>query len=502
MSRSFRTVIPAWGWAAIFIIVAQVIGVIARWGAVDHLDASTRNFGIALIVGLCVPGVIRRGGIWPAVMMVLALALLAGLRTGVESDVAIHEPRLVRAAVMAVIVICGAAFLGDYLMAGGVIGAKEGTDRAAMLGKLPILAIAAAGGAAAAMLVFEVLNMFSFLVPLGTTQAWLAEVMLPILVGICAWGAVGVGLGPTAATQRGRTAVAGVAAVLVLLLPVWWVVRVPLAMRTLRAIATMQPSEQEGAISPFRAAEIVARHGKQADIDVMWEMAAHADKPPMPQDVMEPRIWPQFLVYVLYGRDHDEAGKRLSKLVTEETRPSVLAMAGPYLASQNCYDTLPLLLRFSMWKPRGTDPGIADHADACVRAAEQMKVPEAIAAILSAQSRDQMPPAMLARRLSNSVGYDVAPPGENDDELKWIHTQLGRAENPMTGEDRKLADGTIDAVYAYWRASRVAQRADADVPLRIDFFTPRAEEFIRQVNDYCARVDAATHKPAGPGTRP
>jgi hypothetical protein len=132
-----------------------------------------------------------------------------------------------------------------------------------------------------------------------------------------------------------------------------------------------------------------------------------------------------------------------------------------------------------------------------------MRVPQAAAVILRDSGRAAGMPAMPAEsvrlRLSRVLGSGVSsfpfPSSPDTSQLAWLHMQFAAAaakgQNPLAESQQIEADQTVDAMYQYWAAQDLAQRAGVNVRELIDFDSPDTGVFAAQVKDYADRVNAA-----------
>jgi hypothetical protein len=287
-----------------------------------------------------------------------------------------------------------------------------------------------------------------------------------------------------------------VAALLVIVGPVWWTVRPPLAAR---ALEPLLHGHSPDIFSPYQAAQVLANHGDASDIDLLWDLVAAANANTGPRDPTESLTWRSYLINLLAQRDRPDTAARLSQIFRAQPSPAMAADAASVLADEHRYETAPLLVRYALWS-WPDDPPLERR---CAAALEQMRVPQAAAVILRdsgpAGGMPAMPTESIRLRLSRVLGSDVSSfplPGSADaDQLTWLHTQFtaaaAKGANPLSQPQQIEADQTVDAMYQYWAAQDLAQRDGVNLREQIDFDSPDTAVFAAQVKDYADRVAAA-----------
>jgi hypothetical protein len=499
-----RRGIRRWGAALLCVCAVQFAAALAGRLPVDDLTRHTRVLGIALVAAMMFGGFAARPTRqWAVVLGAAALLLLAARWIGPTARLLSFpaEKRLPRSAAVAIGVVCLAAWVGEYWD-----NPDEQSEVRHTLWLGIYLPFAAALGAIVVVSIdYQLLGQLDFYVPFGNGAIQIADIIFPGLVAFCAWCAADAALEASRRSVGARAMHVGIAALLVIVAPIWWTVRPSLAAR---ALVNIRQGGSAGVILPYRAAEVLANHGDASDVDLIWELVAAVDATNGPRDLIEPLSWRPYLINLMAKRDRADTAARLSHIFRNRPTPGMAADAAAVLADEHRYEAAPLLLRYALWS-WPDDPALERR---CAAALEQMRVPETAAVILrdsgSAGALEAMPAEEVRFRLSNVLGKvggrDNAPPAERADQLVWLHKQFAAAPvsmpGPLTPGQRAEADATVDAMYLYWAARDRAEIAGVSVREQIDFDSPDTGVLTAQVKDYAERVDTAVSGTGGAGS--
>jgi hypothetical protein len=486
---------PRWQPAVLCVCAVQLGAALVGRLPVDDLTRHTRHLGIALIAAMVLaPIAARPTRPWVRVLLAAALLLIALRWIGPTPRLFSFpaEKRLPRCAAFAIALIPLVAWLAEYL---DNPDEKTGIRSALRLGiYLPIATAAAA--IVVVSVDYQLLSLLDFYIPFGDTPIRIADLVFPALVAFCAWSAADAALDASQRPDRARAMHVAVAALLVIVGPVWWTVRPPLAAR---ALEPLLHGHSPDIFSPYQAAQVLANHGDASDIDLLWDLVAAANANTGPRDPTESLTWRSYLINLLAQRDRPDTAARLSQIFRAQPSPAMAADAASVLADEHRYETAPLLVRYALWS-WPDDPPLERR---CAAALEQMRVPQAAAVILRdsgpAGGMPAMPTESIRLRLSRVLGSDVSSfplPGSADaDQLTWLHTQFtaaaAKGANPLSQPQQIEADQTVDAMYQYWAAQDLAQRDGVNLREQIDFDSPDTAVFAAQVKDYADRVAAA-----------